>query len=386
MKKNICIIVPTKLPIPSQLGGAIEFLTEVILKVNETQDAYNIHLISSHINDEKITFKSVFFYPIRYSKIRYIFRKIFRNHPSLSSFSSLKKRIRQVKNHVEVDRWIISGGEYSPVINELLKLGITDYIFYNHGSNLPGNFELKYLHNVIFVSEYSLNLWKNKFLRFGQAFNFSKINNTFNERFLEKCNIHKTKVLRDALLIPSNHSIIIFVGRIVKEKGLDVLINAINSLDNSKITLLIIGRNLFGYSKRFTKYEMNIKKLIRQSNKNIISLGFIDNSKLRDYLCLTDIAIIPSVWEEPAGIVALEYSASNLPIIAFNSGGLPEYLFKINSIILDKNSPLLISNLANTINKLLMSPPTINKVSLYEKVESFLNIKYFNELKDFINK
>lgn len=50
--------------------------------------------------------------------------------------------------------------------------------------------------------------------------------------------------------------------------------------------------------------------------------GWISQERLPDLYCQADICVIPSIWEEPFGIVALEAMASGLPIVASAAGGL----------------------------------------------------------------
>jgi len=124
----------------------------------------------------------------------------------------------------------------------------------------------------------------------------------------------------------------LFVGRLSKEKGIDVLIKAIEiaKKDCPKILVKIIGD---GPERR------NLENLTKKLNlqDNIKFLGRIPNEKLSQYYQESLALIMPSIWMENCPIVALEAMMNKTPIIASNIGGLPDlvghnkngYLFKM---------------------------------------------------------
>ena len=56
---------------------------------------------------------------------------------------------------------------------------------------------------------------------------------------------------------------------------------------------------------------------------------------------MSDIAVVPSIWNEPAGLVVVEAMASGLPLIVTNSGGIPEYTNEESSIIIDNDNNII---------------------------------------------
>lgn len=115
---------------------------------------------------------------------------------------------------------------------------------------------------------------------------------------------------------------IIFVGRLSKEKGIDVLIEAFNMMNNDA-HLLIVGD---GPEK---------KNLANQAkNSNIHFLGYVEHKKVLEYMRGSDVLIQPS-RKEGLSTTLLEAMYCKLPIIATNVGGNPE-------LIDDKKTGLLI--------------------------------------------
>ena len=83
---------------------------------------------------------------------------------------------------------------------------------------------------------------------------------------------------------------------------------------------------------------MNIGK-----NANII--GFINSDKLNKIMQRASIIVIPSIWQEPFGLVAAEAMSNGIAIIASNSGGLKEIVKKNGILIKDINKYKISSSL-----------------------------------------
>jgi len=112
---------------------------------------------------------------------------------------------------------------------------------------------------------------------------------------------------------------ILFVGRLVHRKGVHVLIKAfsevIDEVPDAK--LLIVGE---GYMKPF------LQLITRQLNleESVKFLGRISEDKLPDIYRRSRIVVVPSLYRESFGMVAIETMASGRPVIATRVGGLPE--------------------------------------------------------------
>lgn len=110
----------------------------------------------------------------------------------------------------------------------------------------------------------------------------------------------------------------LYFGRLVSEKGVDVLLHAFKMLlekpGNKDLKLAIVG---YGSAK---------PDLVKLSagwdlEKNVFFLGPKRGKDLVDILTKTEITVVPSSWEEPLGGVALEaIAAGRIPIISRNGG------------------------------------------------------------------
>jgi glycosyltransferase involved in cell wall biosynthesis len=113
----------------------------------------------------------------------------------------------------------------------------------------------------------------------------------------------------------------VYMGRLVSEKGLKTLIdafkNVIQKYPERKINLLIIGDG---------NYRSVLEELVQtnQIENNVKFVGRKIGQELTDLIHSASIAIVPSDWEEPMGIVALELMAAGRNIIVSKNGGLKE--------------------------------------------------------------
>ena len=105
---------------------------------------------------------------------------------------------------------------------------------------------------------------------------------------------------------------ITFVGKLNKSKGYDIYKDAV-------IKILNEFKNWKGYS---IGDEDRKRPIINHINHH--ELGFLKHQKVLDFLSKSEIAVVPSRWEEPFGRTALESSSRACATIISNRGGLPE--------------------------------------------------------------
>jgi glycosyltransferase involved in cell wall biosynthesis len=112
---------------------------------------------------------------------------------------------------------------------------------------------------------------------------------------------------------------LVFLGRLVSDKGAGLLIEALDLLrkDGLSPSLLIIGGG---------PDEAPLRQMSRQKNLDtrITFAGIARGEALVALLNRGRIMVVPSVWEEPFGIVALEGIACGCAMVVAEAGGLPE--------------------------------------------------------------
>ncbi|MBD1162610.1 glycosyltransferase [Pelagibacterales bacterium SAG-MED12] len=132
---------------------------------------------------------------------------------------------------------------------------------------------------------------------------------------------------------------IIFVGKLNESKGYDLYCKSMFKILNKNNDWKAYS---IGEEKRFQSFP---------THKRHLNLGQISHSKVLDFLSKSEIAVIPSRWEEPFGRTALEASSRGCATIISNRGGLSEttdYAIILNT--------LNVSNIENEVIKLIKNP------------------------------
>jgi glycosyltransferase involved in cell wall biosynthesis len=140
--------------------------------------------------------------------------------------------------------------------------------------------------------------------------------NGVNLQVYENIRKHDLKGFRTAFALPEE-KLVLFVGRLVYEKGAHVLINAIPKiLDKVNAKFVIVGS---GYMKE----QLSVIVKSMGLEHKVLFTGFVDEETLLKLQCCADVSVVPSLFE-PFGIVALEAMAAKSPVVVSDTGGLGE--------------------------------------------------------------
>ncbi len=114
-----------------------------------------------------------------------------------------------------------------------------------------------------------------------------------------------------------DEKIVFFVGRMVREKGVQVLIEALPKIrwGYHDTKLLICGG---GYKEHLISLAHYVGM-----ERHVYFAGFVPDEELLKIYKIADVACFPSLYE-PFGIVALEAMAAHTPVVVSDAGGLPE--------------------------------------------------------------
>jgi glycogen synthase len=156
--------------------------------------------------------------------------------------------------------------------------------------------------------------------------------------------------------------IILYVGRLVYEKGIHVLINAAPKiLDKVDAKFIIVGS---GYMK---EQLLNIVRSMGLEHK-VLFEGFLDEQTLLKLQKCADVSVVPSLFE-PFGIVALEAMAAKSAIVVSDTGGLSEIVeHDVTGVKVYPNNP---DSLAWGIAKVLLDENYRNRIreNAYREVQ-----------------
>ncbi len=159
-----------------------------------------------------------------------------------------------------------------------------------------------------------------------------------------------------------DEKLVLFVGRLVYEKGAHVLINAIPKvLAKTNAKFVIVGS---GYMKAQLS---NIVKSMGLEHK-VLFTGFVDDETLLKLQKCADVSVVPSLFE-PFGIVALEAMAAKSPVVVSDTGGLSEIVeHDVTGVKVYPNNP---ESLAWGITKILLDDAYSNRIreNAYQRVQ-----------------
>lgn len=111
---------------------------------------------------------------------------------------------------------------------------------------------------------------------------------------------------------------ILFVGRMIPEKNLPLLLKVMSILRDRGYELHIVGDG-----ERLEEYKMHAGEL--SVLKNTRFYGRVSNARVGELLSESDVFVLPS-RREPFGVVALEAAMAGVPVVASSVMGLPEAL------------------------------------------------------------
>ena len=217
------------------------------------------------------------------------------------------------------------------------------------------NHQLSFTKKIIYVSE---NVYDSE-IKSGQSdpYNSIVIRNGID---LEPFNQIARANARSKFNLPQNTKIIIFVGRLDEQKGVDILVDAVRILnknqDDFQVWLLGDGEN-----------RKNIEDQVRDSDLNgkVILWGFQENIPL--YLMASDIFVLPSRYEGMS-IALLNGLAAGLPCIV-SGVGESDLIVKdgINGIVIPPND---VGSLVKALETLLSTDNLCKRLSESAKLSA----------------
>ncbi len=168
--------------------------------------------------------------------------------------------------------------------------------------------------------------------------------------------------------IAENDIVFLFSGRLTPEKGAEELLKAFTEVaqkvPNAK---LVVAGAFFFNSNIISPFEQKLRDLASNPTvKNrIIFTGFVNYEDMPAIYAMSDICVLPSIWDDPAPLAVIESLVSGKPLITTRSGGIPEYADAQSAIILER-SDQLVGKLAKSMVKLATDIKAYQSMASYE--------------------
>lgn len=164
-------------------------------------------------------------------------------------------------------------------------------------------------------------------------------NGVDHSRFDAKALEHKRLEQRAAWGLSEDQTLFLYAGAIVPEKGVIHLAKAFAQLAPTLCTikLAVAGGSALWHqnngANKGVEYEQEVRKVLEPLGPKVRLLGLVSAGDMPSVYAAADALVVPSVWNEPFPLVALEALAAGLPVIASNIGGLPEQVGAENGLL-----------------------------------------------------
>jgi glycosyltransferase involved in cell wall biosynthesis len=193
-------------------------------------------------------------------------------------------------------------------------------------------------------------------------------------------NFYNNQIFKKHSIVKNPNSLV-FLGRLVSDKGVDFLLHALYVLKQRgyKYHLTIVGDG----PEEFTLKSIVNKLELRES---VIFKGILKDKALAWELSKHSIMIIPSRWKEPFGVVALEGLACGCRIICPDEGGLKEAAGS-NALLYVHNNLNSLIDVIERSSYSLLNIENDDKVQahLLEHNQVVIAKRYIDYLNDIIN-
>lgn len=378
---KIAILTSGILPLPAVQGGAVENLTDFYLEYNNQHRLHDITIYSVwHPDVER--------HPALQSTVNhYIYIKV------TGLWAKLKKKWYQLTHHEEYYHYTIefylqeaikdiSRRSYDIILIEnrpayalkLKEVSNAKLVYHLHNEKLDSKSEKALdIYNaatcIITVSDYI----KSRVLTINH--DDKKTTTVYNGIDLHAFSSCNHSINRNSIGLQEDDFVMVFSGRVTAEKGIMQLIEAMTLLqDLPRIKLLVIGSSFYGNDDNENSFAKALREKAAHLSDRIIFTGFIPYAQMPNYLQIADIAVIPSVWDDPFPTTVLEAQAMGLPIISTRRGGIPEQVTEESAILLDTDE-CFVDNMATAIRNLYQHPEKRKALGQ----AGLLHSQYFNK-------
>ncbi len=116
----------------------------------------------------------------------------------------------------------------------------------------------------------------------------------------------------------SDKNLIFYAGQIIRGKGVDVLLRAL-ALVTMPFECIILGE---GSHKEYCE-KLSVKLGLQD---RVRFLGFVPQEQLQEFYKECSVVAISSIWPEPFATIGMEAMRYGLPVVAFDVGGISDWL------------------------------------------------------------
>ncbi|EGV2902013.1 glycosyltransferase [Salmonella enterica] len=132
--------------------------------------------------------------------------------------------------------------------------------------------------------------------------------------------------------------------------------------ERNDIALVVVGDYMSKSKGEKAAYQREVRKLAEQLKPHCHMVGGVTPEDIYNYYSLADLVVIPSQFQEPFCMVAIEAMGAGKPVLVSTRGGMTEFV-KEGDTGFYLQEPMTPETIATDINKALASPD-LNDVTL----------------------
>lgn len=359
---NIVLLLSNTTPVPATRGGATENMMNLLIDVNEVERKHHFIIFSTFDQDALEESKKYHYTEFHYyHRRRYdnllglpsrILRKLTFEHRDIRS--NYTRFCADIINRSQVDMVIVEGHCFC--IQQLRNLiGNKLLVLHMHIDRLNSEMRssgriIRSCDALIAISEFC----KKRMLEVEPTYasRIHVLKNTIDtNRFCAEGRQESIQKVYGKIGLKPWDNIVYYCGRIVPDKGVLELVQAIKLLEDDDIHLMIIGSSVYRDGKQ-TPYMDEVSRGGRELKNGITFTGYIPQWELPDYIAGATLAVVPSKCLEAAGNVTIEALSCGVPVVASSQGGIPEYADS-KACALVKFDEYFVENLAKAIHEVI---------------------------------
>ncbi len=265
--------------------------------------------------------------------------------------------VRMVHDH---DMWCQRGSRYFPWNRQIcdrragLSCVLTCGVVRNvNGGSLPVSFEWpgRKLHELRICRRFPTHLVQTEFMK------SEMLLHGFDEKGIRVLPVAPEQ---DTSFVKSSYEGrgILFVGQILRGKGVDFLLRALERIKHKEWHAVIAGDGSHRATCEALAKDLKLGGRVRFA-------GRLSREELLGEYARARMGIVPSVWPEPMGMVGLEFMWAGLPVVGFDAGGIGQWLEHGRTGFLVK--PRDVEGLAWAIERLLTEEAMAQRMGTHSR-------------------
>lgn len=385
-RPKVAIVTSGFLPIPPTKGGAVETLVEYIVEENERKHGLDLVVYSSYEAEAERASESFSATEVRFVRtpfpvevadraIYFLAKNILHKEKHLSYRYILQRLffIRQVGRDLALERFDRVVFENHPTLLGALKFSdnaskYANKSIYHLHNEFAGLFgcekEMAGCRRVVGVSHFILEHCFRYFESFPGPERWAVLKNRADFRGLSASE-ESVLSLRHRFSIPEGAKVVLFAGRLCREKGALELVEAFSRLQMTDSVLLILGAYYFGSEMR-SSYESRLRSKAEALSNRVVFTGYVDHREMGAFYALADVVVVPSIEVDAAPLSVIEPLTVGRPVVTTRVGGIPEYATDgVDSVVLDVDDRL-VDNIADAIDGVLQGRIQLQRCSSYD--------------------